>query len=395
MKKIGISIFTAPEAGGAYQYTRSMLQAIALLNARDDLPSDKQAEYVVYSSYPLWETICVGMGLKFKQLEDTKMKKALYHMGYVLNKRGKNNSSLYKHHPMWEAYDRDGLDLMIITSPSWYGKPEGKKLIMPIFDIMHRYIDFEEVGGGDIGVERDRRYESICACADGILVDSKLGVMHAVNCYGDKIEGLVMRTYSLPFIVPDYITDDAEGTPVTVPDKYILYPAQFWKHKNHISLIKAAGELKKQGIIVNLLFTGTDKNAAEDIKNAIEDYELTEQVTNLGYVSDEQLVYLYRHARAMMFPSFGGPTNIPPLEAMALGCPVAVSDNFAMPEQIGRAGLTFSPSDIHEIQDCMRRLWLDDELCRTLTENGYARSEEWTVYEFSDRLLDIIFDVIK
>ncbi len=86
-----------------------------------------------------------------EDLEDTKMKTALYHMGYVLNKRGKNNSSLYKHHPMWEAYDRDGLDLMIITSPSWYGKPEGKKLIMPIFDIMHRYIDFEEVGGGDIG----------------------------------------------------------------------------------------------------------------------------------------------------------------------------------------------------------------------------------------------------
>lgn len=386
MKKIGIGIFTAPQAGGAYQYTRSVLQAAACL---------EEFDFTVYSLYPMWKDICEGMGLKFKELSETKLQKALYHMGYVMNKIGKINSSFYNHHPLWKAYDEDGLDLMMITSPSWYGKPEGKKCIMPIFDLMHRYIDFEEVGGGEIGVERDRRYSAICDCCDGILVDSKLGVLQLVDCYGENTDNLIAKTYALPFIVPDYIYDEAQGDAVDVPEKYILYPAQFWKHKNHISLIRAAGELKKQGIEVTLLFTGSGKNAESEINAAIEEYELTNQVVNLGYVTDNQLVYLYRKARAMMFPSFGGPTNIPPLEAMALGCPVAVSDNFAMPEQVGKAGLYFDPDGHDAIKDCMRRLWMDDVLCEKLSAAGLERSKKWTVKEFSKKLGDIISEVLE
>lgn len=386
MSKIGISVFTAPSAGGAYQYTRSLLQAAATIE-KDSTKSDT---FVVYSFDPMWENICKEFGLSFSLLTESIFDKVLYHMGYILGKFGKANSSLYKFHPMWKKYEDDELKLMIISSPTWYGRPADKKVLIPIFDLMHKYIDFEEVGGDKVSVERDRRYSAICSFADGILVDSKLGVMHVVDSYGDKIEGLVRRTFALPFIVPDYVNDDAKGVAVSVPQKYILYPAQFWKHKNHISLIKAAGELKQQGIAVNLVFTGTDKNAADDIAKAIEEYGLTEQVTNLGYVSDEQLVYLYRHARAMMFPSYGGPTNIPPLEAMALGCPVAVSNNFAMSEQVGKAGLTFAPDDDTQIKDCMRRLWLDDVLCENLKDNGLERSKEWTVKEFADELYNII-----
>lgn len=390
MSKIGISVFTAPSAGGAYQYTRSLLQAASYI----EKTLKKGDTFVVYSFDENWEKICKEFGLSFSLLKENVITKAMYHMGYTLGKMGVQNSKMYNFHPMWKKYDEDDLKLMIISSPTWYGRPEGKKVMIPIFDIMHRYIDFEEVGGGDISKERDRRYESICAYADGVIVDSKLGVMHAVDSYGEQIEGLIRKTYALPFIVPDYVNDDVKGDKVNVPDKYILYPAQFWKHKNHVSLLRAAGELKKQGIIVNLVFTGTDKNAAEEIKDTIEEYSLTEQVTNLGYVTDEQLVYLYRHARAMMFPSFGGPTNIPPLEAMALGCPVAVSNNFAMPEQVGKAGLTFDPADDMQIKDCMRRLWLDDGLCTALSENGLARSKEWTVAEFAAELYNIIHEVL-
>lgn len=391
MKNIGISVFTAPEAGGAYQYTRSIIHAAATAMA----DSKTSMSFTVYSVYPMWEEICHEIGVPFKCLADNKLNKLLYHMGYQMGKLGADNSFFYGFHPIWKAYNEDKLDAMIITSPTWYGKPQGKKLIVPIFDLMHRYIDFEEVGGGNVGKERDARYESICRHSDGILVDSKLGVMHVIDCYGEYVESLVSKTYDLPFIVPDYINEEAKGDPVPVPDKYILYPAQFWKHKNHLGLLHAAGELKKQGIIVKLVFTGTDKNASEDINKCIEEYGLTEQVTNRGYVTDEQLVYLYRHARAVMFPSFGGPTNIPPLEAMALGCPVAVSDNFAMPEQIGRAGLTFAPDSVHDISDCMRRLWTDDELCQRLIEAGISRSKKWTVKEFSKRLCDIINEVIS
>ena len=389
MTSIGIGVFTAPEAGGAYQYTRAMLEAASVICSR----YQNEYEFTVYSMYPLWEEICKNIGVRFKLLKNSKGKKIIYHIGHILGRIGLDNTTLYNQHPLWEMYDEDKLDLMIITSPTWYGKPKGKKCIIPIFDLMHRYIDFEEVGGGNIGKERDRRYMSICTHADGILTDSKLGVMQVIDCYGDNVKNLIAKTYALPFIVPDYIKPDAKGEAVSVPDKYILYPAQFWKHKNHINLLKAVAELKKQGMDIRLVFTGTNKNAASDIENAIKENELSTNIINLGYVSDEQLVYLYKHARAMIFPSFGGPTNIPPLEAMALGCPVAVSNNFAMPEQVGSAGLTFAPDDIDGMADCMRRMWNDDELCEKLSKNGLERSKLWTVNEFAEALCDIIKSV--
>lgn len=412
--RVGIGIFTAPEAGGAYQYTRSVIKAASvLLQASKEETKEQNVEFICYSLFEMWEPICKKIGVPFKKLSETKLQKAVYHLGYLLGQIGSYdskfyNSRFYQYHPLWKAYDEDNLDVMMITSPSWYGKPDGKKLVMPIFDVMHRYIDFPEIGEGKIGAERDRRYASICKGADVILADSKVGVMQIIDCYGDVCESLIRKVHSLPFIVPDYIDADDEGNEAEenptrtkdensisekVPEKYILYPAQFWMHKNHVGLLRAAGELKKQGTEVNLVLTGSGKNAGEKIEKTIQEYNLEDNVTNLGYISDEDLVGLYKHARAMMFPSFGGPTNIPPLEAMALGCPVAVSNNFAMPEQIDGAGLTFNPSSVNDIQDAMRRLWTDDILCEKLSQSGLARSKEWTVKEFAKELLNCITSI--
>ena len=399
--KVGIGIFTAPEAGGAYQYTRSIIQAAAVITA-DNRSESKSVEFICYSLFEMWKPICEHIGVPFKKLSETKIQKVLYHCGYLMGQIGPYdskfyNSRFYKYHPLWKAYDEDKLDLMLITSPSWYGKPEGKKLVMPIFDVMHRYIDFPEIGEGKIGAERDRRYASICKGADAILADSKVGVMQIIQCYDDVCEGLIKKVYSLPFIVPDYVYDNMESAEekcalsTKVPEKYILYPAQFWKSKNHVNLLRAIGELKLQGIQINLVLTGSRKNAMNDIERVVGEYELDSQVINLGYISDEELVWLYENARAMVFPSYVGPTNIPPLEAMMLGCPVAVSDNYAMPEQINGAGLTFNPFSVADIKDVVRRLWTDDVLCEKLAKKGIERSKEWTVKEFADELKKILY----
>ena len=96
-------------------------------------------------------------------------------------------------------------------------------------------------------------------------------------------------------------------------------------------------------------------------------------VTIKGFVSDENITYLYRHAVGMIMPSYFGPTNIPPLEAMALGCPVAVSDKYAMPEQVGDAGLLFNPDSPKEIAECIRKMWCDEKLRQQMIKKGYER----------------------
>ena len=120
-----------------------------------------------------------------------------------------------------------------------------------------------------------------------------------------------------------------------MPPKYIFYPAQFWKHKNHINLIKAIRILQTELEDIQLVLVGSEKNNYQEVKRVIRDNGLERYVTTLGFVSDGKMVYLYKHAVGMVMPTYFGPTNLPPLEAMALGCPVAVSNNYAMPEQIG------------------------------------------------------------
>ena len=89
-------------------------------------------------------------------------------------------------------------------------------------------------------------------------------------------------------------------------------------------------------------------------------------------------------------PSYFGPTNIPPLEAMALGCPVAVSDKYAMPEQVGDAGLLFNPNSPKEIAECIRKLWCDNALRQNMIKKGYKRVCRWTQKEFGERLKMIL-----
>ena len=92
----------------------------------------------------------------------------------------------------------------------------------------------------------------------------------------------------------------------------------------------------------------------------------------------------------MIMPTYFGPTNIPPLEAMALGCPVAVSNKYAMPEQVGKAGLLFNPDSPEEIASCIKKIWTDEKLRVKMIEQGYKRVQMWGQREFEKKIFSVI-----
>ena len=157
-----------------------------------------------------------------------------------------------------------------------------------------------------------------------------------------------------------------------------------------MNLLKAIQILAESLSDIHLVLVGSERNNGREIKKYIRDNGLESHVTILGFVSDENITYLYRHAVGLIMPSYFGPTNIPPLEAMALGCPVAVSNKYAMPEQVGRAGLLFHPDSPEEMADCIKRLWTDDNLRERMRKDGYQRSKMWTKEKFEKKLYKII-----
>jgi glycosyltransferase involved in cell wall biosynthesis len=181
-----------------------------------------------------------------------------------------------------------------------------------------------------------------------------------------------------------------------LPERYFFYPAQFWPHKNHVRIVKAMALLKERhGLSVNILFSGYHSGEIreatfKEITDTASKLQVEAQIKYLGYVPNEDLAALYAEARALIMPTFFGATNIPPLEAWALGCPVLTSDIRGICQQAGEASVLVDPRSVEDIAEGMRRLWTDDDLCKSLIGQGARRLEQFTFADFRNRLIEIL-----
>jgi glycosyltransferase involved in cell wall biosynthesis len=386
MNRIGLYLGFPPEGGGAFQYAQSVLAAVAALPNND-------YEIVVAHAHPAWSKILDGYNPKINSLavREGRLEPAIrfaLRQGFpiVLWRWIAPNI-----HALTRRLLRQNCDLWIFPAQDvlTYALPTGT--IGAIHDLMHRHEKhFPEVSGWGLFGRRERHYQNLCAYARAILVDSEIGKSHVTDAYMIASK----HVHVLPYVAPNYINQ--EVTPAdfdsryTLPPKFAFYPAQFWEHKNHIRLINALAKAHESVPDLHLVLAGSKKNAYAKIIETINDLNLKEKVHVLGYIPDQDMSTFYRRARALVMPTFFGPTNIPPLEAMAVGCPMALSNIYAMPEQVGSAALLFDPMSVSAIADAMVRLATDDALCARLSEAGRTRANEWGQPQFSTRLREII-----
>lgn len=129
-------------------------------------------------------------------------------------------------------------------------------------------------------------------------------------------------------------------------DNFLLYPARPYPHKNHARLIEAVRQLRRDEPDLRLVLTGEGLERLGD---------LPEWVERRGLVSLDELAHLYHTARLMVFPSLFEGFGLPPLEAMASGCPVASSKAASLPEVLGGAAELFDAHSPESIADGIRR----------------------------------------
>ena len=163
----------------------------------------------------------------------------------------------------------------------------------------------------------------------------------------------------------------------------LLYPAQFWSHKNHVNLLLAAAALKSEHEIdLPVVFVGSDKGNQEFVRTFAAQLNPAIDVAFLGFVPTQDLVALYRGAFALAYVTFFGPENLPTLEAFALGCPVVASDVDGAREQLSDAALFVNPRDPANIAAAIKSLYDDNNLRQSLIAKGRARAERWTAKDF-------------
>ena len=129
--------------------------------------------------------------------------------------------------------------------------------------------------------------------------------------------------------------DHERLAPGTGPrEDFLLYPARRWPHKNHTRLFEAFSLLRRQRPGLRLVLTGG--GSFDDVPDGVE---------ARGHVTTAEVDDLMRRAAALVFPSLYEGFGLPPLEAMACGCPVACSNAGSLPEVVGDAARLFDPTD--------------------------------------------------
>ena len=344
-KRIGVFLNCDPSWGGQYQYTLNVLDAMAYISDREPV------EVVAIYLYDFWKRIIDNYG---------------FESCFLKNKGANAPDIIYKL----------GCDLIICPSEGIMLQEMVRDVpyISMIHDLMYHY-NREKYDTSGIYYELRRRlYYKICALSEGLFVDSVTGKEQVVDLFGKSCEDNI---FVQPFAVSKELLsadgDVSEAFKQSLPSKYLFYPAALRKEKNHRRLLEAIHTLGKSDNSINIVLSGNKGDDYDVIMDIIQKYSLQDQVKYIDYVSNNELVYLYKHARGMIFPTMSGPTNIPPVEAMAFECPMAVSDVGEMRLQVGEAGIFFDPLNIEEICDAMQRLWLDDDLCNRLKRKCASR----------------------
>jgi len=385
MKKIGLYLEAAPHFGGTFQYNQTMLDALAAL------PADRFSVVIGYTS-ERWLTCLQDYNLRAVRIPLGFWGRA-FGLGWTLlglpMSWWRALTPLF--HPMAKALLREHCDLWIFPSYELRSYQFPIPALVTIHDLMFRYEKrFPESASRWEYFNRETICRNNCRWSKGILVESELGRRQMVESYRISPD----RVHVLPNIAPKYM-HSTEVRPdfaahYRLPAKYIFYPAQFWWHKNHKKLIEAVASLKSELPDLKLVLSGGRQNAYAATVKLVQDLDLVTDVIFSGYLPDTDMPEFYRRARAMVMPTYYGPTNIPPLEAFAVGCPVAISGIYGMPEQAGDAALFFNPDSVEEIADCIRQLWTDDQLCAELAEKGRKREAEWRQDQFNDRVRQIV-----
>jgi len=161
--------------------------------------------------------------------------------------------------------------------------------------------------------------------------------------------------------------------------QYFLAVGTLEPRKNLITAIQAhsalPGDVRKQHPLVLVGLRGWENSVLDKV---LYHPVRSGEVRVLGFIPDAHLPALYSGATAFVYPSLYEGFGLPPLEAMACGTPVIVSDRAAIPEVVGDAGITADAFDVGSLRDAMQKLACDAETRSKLAESCLLRSREFS-----------------
>lgn len=218
---------------------------------------------------------------------------------------------------------------------------------------------------------------------------SKEELLKWLRCSEDKIEVTYNGLDKKFCLIDDVDKLEKVKHKYDLPKKYMLYIGNQKPHKNVKRLLEAISLLEDN---ITLVINGTPN---DDIKNFLRQYKIKNKVKFIGYVDDKDLPALYNLAYLFIFPSLYEGFGLPPLEAMACGCPVITSNTSSLPEVVGDAALLIDPYSCEEIAEAIRKLLRDNSLYQELIKKGLANAHKFSWSITTKHTLNIYENILR
>ena len=240
--------------------------------------------------------------------------------------------------------------------------PRGTPVVQTLLDTQHH--DLGQNFSRAEKVYRRLRYDAPARRADAVITISDFCKERITDHLGIAPERIHVAHLG--------VDADAFRPNLGEREDFVLYPARSWPHKNHQRLVEAMVRVRETRPGMRLVLTG---GALETLG------ELPPWVEVKGLVSRDELLSLYRRAACLAFPSLYEGFGLPPLEAMASGCPVAAATSGSLPEVCGDAAVMF---DAHRPESIASAVLEAVEHRESLVARGLDRSRQFTWQRCAD-----------
>lgn len=264
------------------------------------------------------------------------------------------------------------------TAPFYYSP--GIPIVIVVHDL--QYLAYPQFFSAEDINQTDFHFRQSCKVADRLICVSehtRQRVIEEGEISPERVITIHTSQYNSLRKISIEECHEVLRTYQLLENRFLLYPANFWPHKNHEMLLTAFSMFKKAypESDLKLVFTGAPGDRMEFLTQAVAKMFLKDWVILAGFVDEITLSAFFQTCRSLIFPSLYEGFGVPVLEAMSFGVPVLCSNLTSLPE-IGQDAVEyFDPRKPDEIVAAIARMDQDDEFRDELIKKGKKRVKEF------------------
>jgi glycosyltransferase involved in cell wall biosynthesis len=266
-------------------------------------------------------------------------------------------------------------------------KPQAAKRVLTVYDFIHeRYSDMFE----------NHHMTSEPKKAAALRADHVICISESTR--RDLIEFCDVPEDRISVVYLGADVGFRKNETLTGPDNnqrrpYLLFVGNRGGYKNFDGFVDAFSHSPRLLADFDIVCFGGGPLNTQELQMAAHCGLRSNQITQFGG-EDHVLAQLYQNAVAFIYPSFYEGFGIPPLEAMAAGCPVISSNTSSLPEVVGDAGEYFNPVDQDSMIAAMEQVLYSTSYCTKLIERGHKQESKFNWKKCADETLAIYRDLI-